>query len=95
MTIHSHPNSFPPSIGDLNSNFENRYKIGIVICHNGKIYMYAVAEKININYYCMTVEEYKKQGYDENDAQLMTLKHMKERFDIQFKEVTDNDLWKR
>ena len=51
LTVHSHPNSFPPSIGDLNSNFEHRYKIGIIICHNGKIYMYAVSEKINENYY--------------------------------------------
>lgn len=92
LTIHSHPSSFPPSINDLNSNYLNGYNIGIIICHDGKIYMYSVSEEIHENYYSMIVAEYLNQGYDENDAQLMALNHIKERFEIQFKEVTGNDV---
>ena len=46
LTIHSHPNSFPPSIADFNSNYFNNYAIGIVICHDGKIYIYNAEESI-------------------------------------------------
>lgn len=92
LTIHSHPNSFPPSISDLNSNYINGYQIGIIVCHDGKIYMYSVLEEINENYYHMTIAEYLNQGYTESDAQLMTLQHLQERFDIQFKEVTGDDV---
>ena len=38
ITLHSHPNSYPPSINDLNSNFINHYGLGIVACHDGKIF---------------------------------------------------------
>ena len=91
LTIHSHPNSFPPSISDLNSNYTNGYAIGIIVCHNGKIFMYSVSEEINEKYYSMTVAEYLNQGYTENEAQIMALNHIKERFKMQFKEVTGDD----
>ena len=92
LTIHSHPNSFPPSISDLNSNFHNGYSVGVIACHNGKIYMYSVLEEINEAYYNMTVAEFLNQGYDELTAQLMTLEHIKGRFNIQFKEVMIDDV---
>ena len=92
LTIHSHPNRFPPSISDLNSNYSNSYSIGIIACHNGKIYMYSVSEPINETYYSMTVAEYLNQGYNENDSQLMALNHIRENFNIQFKEVTGDDV---
>ena len=92
LTIHSHPNSFPPSISDLNSNYLNGYNVGIIVCHDGKIYMYSVSEEINEQYYNMTVAEYLNQGYDENLSQFMALNHLQEKFAIKFKEVTDNDI---
>lgn len=92
LTIHSHPNSFPPSIMDLNCNFYYNYSIGIIICHNGKIYMYNANEKISRNYYDLTVAEYIKQGYNDNEAQVLALLELQEKFDVQIKEVTDNDV---
>lgn len=65
LTIHSHPNSFPPSISDFNSNFRNNYSVGIIICHDGKIYMYGADEEVSEDYYNLTVAEYLKQGYNE------------------------------
>ena len=92
LTIHSHPNSYPPSISDINSNFSNNYSVGIVICHNGKIYMYSADEEIPTDYYNLTVAEYLKQGYNECDAQVKALEEITKKFSIRFKEVTDNDL---
>lgn len=92
LTIHSHPNSFPPSISDLNSNFCNNYSIGIVVCHNGKVYMYIAGEEISQDYYNLTVAEYLKQGYNEYEAQVKALDEIKIKFKIKFKEVMDNDV---
>lgn len=50
ITIHSHPDSFPPSIADFNSNYDHNYVVGIVACHNGKLYMYSANERINEEY---------------------------------------------
>lgn len=35
LTIHTHPDSFPPSIEDINSNYDHSYVAGIIACHDG------------------------------------------------------------
>ena len=91
LTIHTHPDSFPPSIDDINSNYDHNYEIGIVICHDGRVYMYSAEERINVNYYKLTVEDYLKNGYNEDTAQIEALKEMQKEFSIYFKEVTEDD----
>lgn len=88
LTIHSHPNSFPPSVNDLNSNYFWGYTIGIVVGHDGSVYMYSANEEINRDYYNLVVEEYLKEGYNENESQIMALYELRRKFDIEFKEVT-------
>lgn len=90
LTIHTHPDSFPPSIDDLNANYDHGYGIGIVICHDGRVYMYSANERVNENYYKLVVEGYLKRGYNEDEAQLKALSAIQKNFDIQFKEVTDD-----
>lgn len=89
ITLHSHPNSFPPSINDLNSNYYNNYDIGIVACHDGRIFVYSSKQVINEEYYKLTIEKYLKSGYNEYEAQMYTLEKLQEKFDIEVKEVTD------
>lgn len=91
LTIHTHPDSFPPSIDDINSNYDHNYEIGIVICHDGRVYMYSAEERINVNYYKLTVEDYLKNGYNEDTAQIEALKELQNKFSIYFKEVTEDD----
>ena len=91
LTIHTHPDSFPPSIDDINSNYDHNYEIGIVICHDGRVYMYSAEERINVNYYKLTVEDYLKNGYNEDTAQIEALKEMQKKFSIYFKQVTEDD----
>ena len=90
LTIHTHPDSFPPSIDDINSNYDHNYEIGIVICHDGRVYMYSAEERINVNYYKLTVEDYLKNGYNEDTAQIEALKELQKKFSIYFK-VTEDD----
>ena len=92
LTIHSHPHSFPPSITDINSNYFNGYAMGIIICHDGTVYMYKAEEEVPERYYTLLVEEYLKSGYDEKNAQIEALNEIMWKFDIQFKEVTGNDV---
>ena len=92
LTIHSHPNSFPPSIADFNSNFENEYSVGIVVCHNGTIYMYKSDTSIREDYYHLIVADYQKQGYNINESQIKAIEKLKATFKIEFKEVTNNDV---
>ena len=90
LTIHTHPDSFPPSIDDINSNFDHNYEIGIVACHDGRVYMYSAEERINADYYKLMVEDYLKNGYNENTAQIEALKELQKKFLIHFKEVTED-----
>lgn len=87
ITIHSHPNSFPPSIEDFNSNYENSYGLGIICCHDGKIYLYTSNQHINAIYYKLTIEKFLKTGYNNKEAQIKTLEKLMENCDIKWKEV--------
>lgn len=87
ITIHSHPDSFPPSIDDFNSNYSNRYSIGIVVCHDGSVYLYSSNQIIGKTYYDLLVANFLKDGYNEREAQIHALNELKRNFDIDFKEV--------
>ena len=87
LTIHTHPNSFPPSVVDFNSNYEHEYILGIICCHNGRIFVYNANEEIDMNLYTAYVQKFKLEGMEEFDAQWSALEVMKENTDISFKEV--------
>lgn len=87
LVIHTHPYSMPPSIRDFNSNFKNRYRISLVCCHDGKIYMYQSKRYIPEFLYKGTVAKYRKMGYDDFEAQICALKEYEQKGDIIFKEV--------
>ena len=91
LTIHTHPSSFPPSIPDFNANFENGYNIGVIICHDGTVFLYSAEEELNENYYNLLVAKKLNQGYNDYEARFITLQEMQENFEIVIKEVTDND----
>ncbi len=87
LTIHTHPNSFPPSAVDFNSNYEHNYILGIICCHNGRIFVYNANEEIDINLYTAYVQKFKLEGLEEYDAQWAALNVIRENVDISFKEV--------
>jgi len=90
VTIHTHPNSYPPSAVDFNSNYEHEYILGVICCHNGRIFVYNASEEIDLNLYSAYVQKYKLSGMKEFDAQWAALEAIKENTDIDFKEVDAN-----
>lgn len=47
IAIHNHPGSSVPSITDLETAYEKRYKYGLIACHNGTVMKYTVNGKFN------------------------------------------------
>jgi hypothetical protein len=87
MTIHSHPNSYPPSADDFNSNYEHGYVMGIVCCHDGKIFVYRANEYVDLELYTAYVQKYKMEGNNEFEAQMSALRIIMKNTDIAFREL--------
>lgn len=88
LAVHTHPNSMPPSLADINSAVEHKYEKGLVICHNGKIFLYSTNINISYYFYKTRVEKYKRLGYDEFNYRWHTLKEYEKQGNIMIKEVT-------
>lgn len=86
VSIHNHPSSLLPSDGDFNSQFANNaLKKGIVVSHNGDIYVYKKGNKPILELeYKLKVAKYKKRGYNEYEAQLKALEEYKASHGIKF-----------
>lgn len=41
IAIHNHPHGTPPSSDDFRKAFENKYSVGVIIGHNGQVYVYS------------------------------------------------------
>lgn len=87
LVIHTHPNSMPPSICDFNSALKNKYRLCIVCCHNGKIFMYHSKKHVVDFLNKGTIAKYKKLGYDDFHSQVLALKELQSNGDISFREV--------
>ena len=90
LTIHSHPHSTPPSIADINSNAKFGYYVGIIVCHNGVVYMYSSEITISEVLFNLIASDFRKDGYNDDESHSMTLKKLDEEGFIIFKEVTIN-----
>lgn len=63
--VHNHPGNSVPSIPDIRACIERKYKYGVVLCHNGKIYKYSVnAEKYNELIAMSALDRLEKNGYN-------------------------------
>ena len=77
----------PPSASDFNSFYKNNYYSAYIVCHNGKVFGYTANEVIDERLYNAYIERFIRRGDSEFDAQLKTLKKMKENCSIDFWEV--------
>ena len=85
LTIHTHPNSFPPSLEDFNSNFVNGN--GMVCCHDGRIYKYGAEEMVQEERNKYLYRKYYNLYRDENEAQIKLWEELQNEYDIYIKEV--------
>lgn len=87
IAVHTHPCSMPPSIADFNSAKDHNYMLGVVLCHDGKIFCYKSDEIISKIMYNLYVADYYVQLHDEYLAQLEAIKELSKTYDIEFWEV--------
>lgn len=91
ITMHTHPNSMPPSIADFNSCFEHNYATCIVICHDGTIYNYISNQKVPDKLYEIYIKKFRNNGdintETEKIAQFMALEQIRRNYNISFQEV--------
>lgn len=64
IVIHNHPSNLPPSGSDLVSNFEKGNELGVIVCHNGEIYVYKTKEKFTTKIFDLSVKKYRDKGYN-------------------------------
>lgn len=88
ITIHTHPFSMPPSIADFNSVYSNHYRFGVIICHDGRIYKYYAKERLKEDLQKLYMAIYFKKGYNEEKAQLESLRMIQRNYDMNFEEVS-------
>ncbi|MBR9961935.1 minor capsid protein [Anaerostipes sp. Marseille-Q3525] len=66
IAIHNHPGSSVPSIPDIRVCMQRGYKKGVVVCHDGKIYIYSVdTKKYNEPIAVSGLDRLEKRGYTE------------------------------
>ena len=87
ITMHTHPNSMPPSASDFNSMFKHGYQSSFVLCHDGKIFQYLANEEVNERLYGLYIQRFMADGLSDYAAQLKALERLKENYDIDFWEV--------
>lgn len=87
-TIHSHPNSFPPSLEDFNSNYARGNGTGVVCGHDGSVYVYCAEEEIPQEKGDFYYRTYYNLYRNEYDAQKQMLKILKNDYSIYCEEVT-------
>lgn len=87
LTIHSHPNGFPPSIDDFNSAYLHGYSVGVVCGHNGDVFVYQSNEFIPEESYFYLVEDFIKKHFNPQEAQFKTLELLSQRYDIFIRKV--------
>lgn len=87
LTIHTHPNSFPPSLEDFNSNFKNKNGDGIIFCHDGKVYLYSALEEVSKQEWVVAYQMNYKRYRDENEAQTQTWSDLMKKHQVYLEEV--------
>jgi len=87
VAMHTHPQSLPPSPDDFNCFIKCDYKLGIVLCHDGKIFCYVAYHEVDKTLW----EKYVDVAYQENgnevEAQLAALNNFQQNGDIRIWEV--------
>ena len=56
ICIGLNPNSYPPSAVDFNSNFFYNYVLGVICCHDGRVFIYNANELIDEDLYAAYVK---------------------------------------
>lgn len=79
LLIHNHPQSYPPSIADINALLKNKYASGITLGHNGDIYYYTRPKK-EIPQFDFDVALRRYKGYTDITAMEKALAYLQDEY---------------
>lgn len=72
IAIHNHPGSSVPSISDILVCMQRKYKFGVIVGHDGKIYKYSAdKEKFNKMNTSFALDRIEKKGYTDDTRKLL------------------------
>ena len=87
VSIHNHPTNNPPTGSDLAANGGRRYKLGVVVTHNGKVFTYKAGNKPFLSEsFDRRVDKLRGNGYNEFDAIIEALKQYSAEYGIEWSE---------
>lgn len=87
ISIHNHPTNNPPTGSDLVSNGSRRYKLGVVVTHNGRVFTYKTGNTPFLaNSFDNIVDKNRSKGYNEYEAIVETLKQYQRDYGIEWSE---------
>ncbi|MDD3369647.1 MAG: hypothetical protein PHP50_12330 [Lachnospiraceae bacterium] len=88
IAMHTHPHSLPPSAEDFNCFVNFNYSLGIVICHDGSIFVYTAEHEINKELWNAYVQDaLEENGREQKAAQMAALHNFVVNGDIEVWEV--------
>jgi hypothetical protein len=90
VTIHNHPRSMPPSMGDFQSAYDNGYALGIIAAHDGTVYTYRNIIDPQPELYTTLTADYKSMGFSDFTAEQKALDEMMSRGYLEYREVNTN-----
>lgn len=87
ISIHNHPTNNPPTGSDLVSNGSRKYKLGVVVTHNGRVFTYKAGNTPFLaNSFDNIVDKNRSRGYNEYEAIVETLKQYQRDYGIEWSE---------
>lgn len=87
ISIHNHPTNNPPTGSDLASNGGRKYKLGVVVTHDGRVFTYKAGNKPFLaKSFDNTVDKNHSKGYNEYEAIVETLKQYQRDYGIEWSE---------
>lgn len=89
ISIHNHPTNNPPTGSDIVSAGAHKYKLGVVVTHDGRVFTYKAGDKpFRAETFGKTVDKYRSVEYNlsESEAILRTLNDFKKSHGIDWSE---------
>lgn len=87
ISIHNHPTNNPPTGSDLASNGGRKYKLGVVVTHDGRVFTYKAGNKLFLaKSFDNTVDKNRSKGYNEYETIVETLKQYQRDYGIEWSE---------
>ncbi|MFR0812507.1 MAG: hypothetical protein ACLSIK_21105 [Enterocloster clostridioformis] len=89
ISIHNHPTNIPPSGSDFVSAGFRKYGLGVVVCHNGDVYVYEAGDRpFSGKLFDDTVEKYMKRGYTNGvEANIKALEQFEADYGIKWRRL--------